>query len=1385
MPNDEFDKQIINIQKSTKTSFGIILPLHNSLRMRSKWYYNWHLNPWASKLHKGILSLYIVFITAFVFMTVFSKTNSEITYASGLTCASVAAGSWDSANTWEDSSCGGLDGIPGTGDNVTITHQVTLGGNIDIGTGDITINGGGTLITSGYNMTLHSMAVNTSGVLTASTVGGRNSTINVSGSWDHFAGTFTETGNTSTVNMTGTGTIKGKLSYNTSKFNNLSIATAGTTTVLNSIQTGTLTIGAGPVSTPTAQDYYSIFISGSGSPLTSMEGGTVTRVTLTFFANSVTLPKITNYYGISFSPSSGSAGNDNATMTLSDDIVITGPLRASSSISNTRGTIDLAGHEVTIGQLLVGTGTLTLGKVKNSAPQDTSIITMSNSVSFADGQSTYFNPDNVIDGTNINFVFNLISSPTIWDNKDEENSFEANNSTVEILTSPLEAGKYKNPIINVGNGITFNNFILNNTNSHTPDPPYDILTVRKNYVSAQNPGTAGDLKVAGNLTITDGVLDLSGGSNVNVAGSVIIETAGSVTKGSGTWTFDGTEQNLQANSQNLGNVVISPSSTVTQSSSVTIDTLTTSGIWNASASMTINNNIEVVAGTFNAGSQTITISGDLLLTGGTLNGLTGNIKVAGNWNKSGSAIFTAGTGTVELTGAGGSTQTITGNATFNNLTIAATTARNISFTAGSETTVSGLWTVTGILNQLITLTTSSAPTTWSINPTSVNITYANINYSINTSNNLQCAVYSQSANGNNTNWNITNESVCPSYPNPPSSLSQTKTDNSAIEAGNWTKENTIKFSVTGTNSAAPGTLYLCIEKDLIGTNFSGTEDSCSEGFSYVGSPITLTHQIFSITDGNYHWNARIKNSENSYSSWISFGENVESATDFSIDQSPPASFTPSASPSTWTKASEVTITFATTDSGSGINKYEIKIDNGNFTETANPFTLPTAELSDGEHLVTVKATDSVENYIEGVATIYINKEAPANVSNLEASVYTIGDKIVLAWNNPSDEDFIGVKIQRSTDGYPLTHDDGTNIYQGNSQSFTDECIETDTEYFYTVFSYDNLDNYSSGSITSLLLPGANAADSSDTDNTESTDEIDDTETTSESDDTDDADGTNTITEDTAAQTENQVEISQSLNQTLAESIKLSIREKSNLITLTNSSQYHILKGQTMIISLSASSLPKPAKTIIARYNRSSYLLKQENDTYTAIISAGQDSGDFDLIIDIVFDDDTMSTITVQTTIDPLGYVFYKKKSFWDTTLKKNGYEEVRIKDAKITLYVFSDENKQWEVWKDKINNQANSQYTNQSGEYSFFVEPGKYYILIEKDGFKSVKTDEFKVEQDVVIRNVEISKDIPTLEWFGTILIITSLLNFISWIMNKRTRKKTVSQEIESMLWNH
>lgn len=112
-------------------------------------------------------------------------------------------------------------------------------------------------------------------------------------------------------------------------------------------------------------------------------------------------------------------------------------------------------------------------------------------------------------------------------------------------------------------------------------------------------------------------------------------------------------------------------------------------------------------------------------------------------------------------------------------------------------------------------------------------------------------------------------------------------------------------------------------------------------------------------------------------------------------------------------------------------------------------------------------TSTPPNYASGVGTSAVPRQAtttPNNVTGLR--LVADNQKLTLYWTNPTDVDFLGVIIRRSTAGNP-TFVSGVKILEGSGYpfggefSFPDSGLVNNSLYYYTVFAY-NADNHASG-----------------------------------------------------------------------------------------------------------------------------------------------------------------------------------------------------------------------------------------------------------------------------------------------------------------------------------
>lgn len=70
-------------------------------------------------------------------------------------------------------------------------------------------------------------------------------------------------------------------------------------------------------------------------------------------------------------------------------------------------------------------------------------------------------------------------------------------------------------------------------------------------------------------------------------------------------------------------------------------------------------------------------------------------------------------------------------------------------------------------------------------------------------------------------------------------------------------------------------------------------------------------------------------------------------------------------------------------------------------------------------------------------------------------------RVVLTWINPNEPDFTGIKIVRKTDTSPASPT-GNTVYTGTDIRYVDINVTNGSIYYYTIFSYDDKMNYSTG-----------------------------------------------------------------------------------------------------------------------------------------------------------------------------------------------------------------------------------------------------------------------------------------------------------------------------------
>jgi len=407
-------------------------------------------------------------------------------------------------------------------------------------------------------------------------------------------------------------------------------------------------------------------------------------------------------------------------------------------------------------------------------------------------------------------------------------------------------------------------------------------------------------------------------------------------------------------------------------------------------------------------------------------------------------------------------------------------------------------------------------------------------------------------------------------------------------------------------------------------------------------------------------------------------------------------------------------TFFITNDGS-----EPTSSNYEYSTTEATYDLP--EQGEGETTIKVRPQNGAGTYGETRSFIIkFDSISPVNVTDFGGLALSTSS-VKLTWNNP-DEDFDHVLIRKKTSGIPISPSDGTGVYVGSNEEFTDNDLNSGTKYYYTAFVYDLTGNNSSGSAISVTTLS--------------------TQQEQEDTDTGEEDGENT-SEDGAIEEEQDESLLENLEKEEdgAEEIVIEEDEKSIIlivddyeIELGSDKNIHVFKGSIVEAQIPLEILQdedevKEIKELLLIVGDEIYVmeLSQDGEYYTAKFKSPEVDGEYDVFALVKYKDNTHKKINMNIEVDPYGYVY----SIIDG-------EELSISNAKVTLYKFND-NKE-NIWESDDEDMPNPQYTNNRGEYKFLVEEGFYKIVVEKEGYEKYESEKFEVKNSIIERNIELVK---------------------------------------------
>lgn len=635
-----------------------------------------------------------------------------IAAASSLTAPSGTlniAGNWTNSGTFNNNN--GTVNFNGTAANQSIAGTLTGA------TGrfyNITFNGTGGSWSFGNVAT----EVTNNFTITNGTVTAPSTTLTVGGNWNN-SGTFTHNSGTVTFNSTATGkTIAGTLTGTIGKFYNITFNGAGGawsfsnnaevanifTTSAGSVTapSGTLTVGGNWVNNSTfAHNNGTVSftataaqaVSGSAAlgfyNLITNTTNTITLSRAITVANALTLTAgvLSNSTNLSVAAAATvtrTAGTLSAVPTYGTLVNVT-----YNGTTNVNAGYELAPSSGTVGALtLASTGNYTLQSAAPISATTVSALTVSSSGTLTTSSNVLTVSNNVSITTGGLTATNNINVGGSWSNN---GTFTANTSTVTFNSTVAgktiagtltgATGKFYKIVFNgVGGTWLFSNntdvasdFTITNG---TVTNPSGVLNVAGNWTNnaafTHNSGTVnftGTTTISGSITNSFYNVGIAASSSLTAPASGTINVAGTWSN-SGTFTHNNSTVNLNGtNAQSIGTTTFYNLTNSNSSNTVT-----------ATSNITVNNILNLNAGTFADGSYIITVAG----------------SIAGSGNHTGSGKITMTGSTATISGA--TLQNIElNNAAGFGLTGSTTVNGALTFTAGKLSIGSNTLTLAGSL----------------------------------------------------------------------------------------------------------------------------------------------------------------------------------------------------------------------------------------------------------------------------------------------------------------------------------------------------------------------------------------------------------------------------------------------------------------------------------------------------------------------------------------------------------------------------------------------------------------------------------------------------------------------------------------------------------------
>ncbi|MBU1289633.1 hypothetical protein KKG85_00050 [Patescibacteria group bacterium] len=147
-----------------------------------------------------------------------------------------------------------------------------------------------------------------------------------------------------------------------------------------------------------------------------------------------------------------------------------------------------------------------------------------------------------------------------------------------------------------------------------------------------------------------------------------------------------------------------------------------------------------------------------------------------------------------------------------------------------------------------------------------------------------------------------------------------------------------------------------------------------------------------------------------------------------------------------------------------------------------------------------------------------------------------------------------------------------------------------------------------------------------------------------------------------------------------------------------------------------------------------YVFADDNQDgiYEAVIQIPPISGNYFFKTIIEYQEAPIKEIGTEMLIDPEGYVYAMAKVAGE-------FIEARLPRAKVTLFWLNPATYDWQIWSAHSYDQSNPQDTDKTGQYSFLVPEGTYYLKAERAGYANYVSAYFEASEGTPIhQNIEL-----------------------------------------------